>query len=78
NPWNPAKTPGGSSGGAAVAVATGVCPLATGGDGGGSIRIPASFTGLFGLKTTFGLVPNFAHSLGTLGVFGGLTRTVED
>ncbi len=78
NPWNPAKTPGGSSGGAAVAVATGVCPLATGGDGGGSIRIPAAFTGLFGLKTTFGLVPNFAHSLGTLGVFGGLTRTVED
>lgn len=78
NPWNPAKTPGGSSGGAAVAVATGVCPLATGGDGGGSIRIPAAFTGLFGLKTTFGLVPNFAHSLGTLGVFGGLSRTVED
>ncbi|QCI68222.1 amidase [Phreatobacter stygius] len=78
NPWNPAKTPGGSSGGAAVAVATGVAPLATGGDGGGSIRIPASFTGLFGLKATFGLVPNFAHSLGTLGVFGGLTRTVAD
>ena len=78
NPWNPARTPGGSSGGAAVAVATGVAPLATGGDGGGSIRIPAAFTGVYGLKPTFGRVPHHAGPLGSLPVFGGLTRTVAD
>lgn len=78
NPWNPARTPGGSSGGAAVAVATGVAPLATGGDGGGSIRIPAALTGVYGLKPTFGRVPHHAGPLGSLPVFGGLTRTVAD
>jgi aspartyl-tRNA(Asn)/glutamyl-tRNA(Gln) amidotransferase subunit A len=78
NPWDRNKTPGGSSGGAAVAVATGVAPIATGGDGGGSIRIPAAFTGTYGLKPTFGLVPNFVQPLGELGVFGGLSHTVED
>ena len=57
NPWNPAKTPGGSSGGAAAAVASGMGPLAIGTDGGGSIRIPCSFTGLFGIKPSFGRVP---------------------
>jgi aspartyl-tRNA(Asn)/glutamyl-tRNA(Gln) amidotransferase subunit A len=57
NPWNPERTPGGSSGGAAAAVAGGLCTLATAGDGGGSIRIPASFTGLPGLKATYGRIP---------------------
>ena len=57
NPWAADRTPGGSSGGAAAAVAGGLVPLSTGGDGGGSIRIPAGFCGLFGLKTTFGRIP---------------------
>jgi aspartyl-tRNA(Asn)/glutamyl-tRNA(Gln) amidotransferase subunit A len=57
NPWNPERTPGGSSGGAAVAVATGMGALAIGTDGGGSIRIPAGFTGIFGLKASGGRVP---------------------
>src|SRR3954451_9083165 len=57
NPWNPKKTPGGSSGGAAAALAGGMGALALGTDGGGSIRIPCSFTGLFGLKPSFGRVP---------------------
>ena len=52
NPWNPSQTTGGSSAGSAAAVAGGLAPIATGGDGGGSIRIPAGFTGLFGMKGT--------------------------
>ena len=57
NPWNPATTPGGSSGGSAAALAARFAPLALGTDGGGSIRIPAHFTGTFGLKPSFGRVP---------------------
>jgi aspartyl-tRNA(Asn)/glutamyl-tRNA(Gln) amidotransferase subunit A len=57
NPWDLDRTPGGSSGGSAAAVAGGLVTLATGGDGGGSIRIPAGFTGLVGLKSTFGRIP---------------------
>src|SRR4051794_12309817 len=57
NPWDEGRTPGGSSGGSAAAVAGGLCTLATGGDGGGSIRIPAAFTGLPGLKNTYGRIP---------------------
>jgi aspartyl-tRNA(Asn)/glutamyl-tRNA(Gln) amidotransferase subunit A len=79
NPWNPERTPGGSSGGAAVAVATGVCPIATGGDGGGSIRMPAGFTGVFGIKPTTGRVPGLYDSpAGDLVAPGPLSRKVAD
>ena len=79
NPWNTAKTPGGSSGGAAAAVASGMGPLAVGTDGGGSIRIPCSFTGLFGLKASFGRVPAWPMSpFGTVAHVGPITRTVAD
>ena len=79
NPWNEQMTPGGSSGGAAVAAATGMGALHIGTDGGGSIRMPAGFTGIFGLKPSFGRVP--AHPLspfGTLAHIGPMTRTVAD
>lgn len=79
NPWDLAKTPGGSSGGAAAAVATGLAPLAIGTDGGGSIRIPGSFCGVFGLKPTYGMVPVYpAPATGTLSHLGPITRTVRD
>ena len=79
NPWNPAKTPGGSSGGAAAALASGMGPLALGTDGGGSIRIPCSFTGLFGLKPSFGRVPAWPLSpFGTVAHVGPMTRSVAD
>jgi aspartyl-tRNA(Asn)/glutamyl-tRNA(Gln) amidotransferase subunit A len=79
NPWNPDKTPGGSSGGAAAAVATGMGPLAVGTDGGGSIRIPASFSGIFGIKPSFGRVPAWPLSpFGTVAHVGPMTRDVAD
>ena len=79
NPWNTDKTPGGSSGGAAAAVALGMGALATGTDGGGSVRIPAGFTGIFGLKPTYGRVPAYPPSpFGTLSHTGPMTRTVTD
>ncbi|MBI1215296.1 MAG: amidase [Alphaproteobacteria bacterium] len=79
NPWNLQKTPGGSSGGAAVAAATGMGWLNLGSDAGGSIRIPASFTGVFGFKPSPGMVPSFPPSLfSTLSALGPLTRCVED
>ena len=79
NPWNPALTPGGSSGGSAVAVATGCAVLATGGDGGGSIRIPAAFTGTYGIKPTTGRIPGLYDSpAGDLVAPGPITRSVAD
>lgn len=80
NPWDLARTPGGSSGGSAAAVAGGLCPLATGGDGGGSIRIPAGFTGLVGLKATFGRIPLApVHEIGNYTVtIGCMARSVRD
>lgn len=79
NPWNPALTPGGSSCGAAAMVACGLVPYAIGTDGGGSIRIPAALTGLFGIKAQFGRVPVFPTSATpTLAHVGPLARTAED
>jgi aspartyl-tRNA(Asn)/glutamyl-tRNA(Gln) amidotransferase subunit A len=80
NPWNISRTPGGSSGGSAAAVAGGLVTLATGGDGGGSIRIPAGFTGLVGLKSTFGRIPRGPRTEnGNYTVtIGCLARSVRD
>ena len=79
NPWDVSRTPGGSSGGAAVAAALGMGALHVGTDGGGSIRIPSSFTGIVGLKPTFGRVPAWPLSpFGTVAHLGPMTRTVED
>ena len=79
NPWNVALTPGGSSGGAAAACALGMGALHIGTDGGGSIRIPAAFTGIFGLKPSFGRVPAAPLSpFGTVAHLGPMTRTVTD
>jgi amidase len=80
NPWNPAHTPGGSSGGTAVAVAAGMVPVGLGGDGGGSIRIPAACCGLFGLKPERGRVTSYPmeHLWWALGTTGPLSRSVLD
>lgn len=77
NPWNPALTPGGSSGGSAAAVAAGMVPLATGTDAGGSIRQPAAYTGLVGLKPSHGRIPK-QDGFGNFSVLGVLARTVAD
>ena len=81
NPWNLALTPGGSSGGAAAAVAAGLGPLALGTDVGGSVRVPSSFCGIFGLKPSFGLLPRYPGFFGeweTMVHVGPITRTVRD
>ena len=79
NPWDLSKTPGGSSGGAAVAAALGMGALHLGTDGGGSIRIPASFTGVVGIKPTFGRVPAYPPSpFGDVAHIGPITRSVKD
>ena len=80
NPWNLARAVGGSSGGAAAAMAAGLCPLATGNDAGGSIRIPASCCGVVGLKPQYGRVPNYPihHQWESINHEGPITRTVKD
>ena len=79
NPWNTDLTPGGSSGGAAVAASMGAGVLHLGSDGGGSIRIPSAFTGISGIKPTFGRVPAYpASAFGTVAHLGPMARRVED
>ncbi|GII90595.1 amidase [Sinosporangium siamense] len=79
NPWDRSRTAGGSSGGSGAAVSLGLGPIAVATDGGGSIRIPASFCGVFGVKPTTGTVPTFPPSrLGVLGHIGVLSRDVRD
>jgi aspartyl-tRNA(Asn)/glutamyl-tRNA(Gln) amidotransferase subunit A len=88
NPWNPSLTPGGSSAGSGAALAAGMCPLALGSDGGGSIRIPAALCGVFGMKASMGRVPVYpscrddrypgVSSWETLEHVGPMTRTVAD
>ena len=79
NPWNLEKTPGGSSGGAAASLIAGMGTIALGSDAAGSARTPASATSTFGLKSTFGRIPDYPSSyLGSLAVIGPMTRTVAD
>jgi aspartyl-tRNA(Asn)/glutamyl-tRNA(Gln) amidotransferase subunit A len=79
NPWDTSRTPGGSSGGSSAAVSSGMVPFCTGSDGGGSIRTPAAFTGLVGLRATYGRIPTFGDThLAQNAVVGCLTTTVQD
>lgn len=79
NPWDPSRTPGGSSGGSAAAVSAGLVPFATASDGGGSIRTPAAFCGLVGLRAGYGRIPTLGDThLAQNAVVGALTTTVVD
>jgi aspartyl-tRNA(Asn)/glutamyl-tRNA(Gln) amidotransferase subunit A len=78
NPWNSERTPGGSSGGSAAAVASGMVPMATASDGGGSTRIPGSFTGLPGFKASFGRIPHPSKAASQTTCLGVLATTVAD
>jgi aspartyl-tRNA(Asn)/glutamyl-tRNA(Gln) amidotransferase subunit A len=78
NPWNPERTPGGSSGGTAAAVAAGMIPFGTASDGGGSTRIPAGFSGLVGLKPSHGRIPHPDEDPSETACYGQLVTTVTD
>jgi aspartyl-tRNA(Asn)/glutamyl-tRNA(Gln) amidotransferase subunit A len=78
SPWNPDRTPGGSSGGSAAAVSAGMVPICTGGDGGGSIRIPSAYSGLFGFKVSFGRIPSAHFDSSLTSVNGPMCRSVLD
>ncbi len=80
NPWNPTLTPGGSSGGAAVAVSAGMGSMSLGGDGGGSIRIPAAFCGISGFKPSFGIIPRKPgfSTWKSLVTYGPMTKSIAD
>lgn len=78
NPFNSSRTSGGSSGGAAVAAAVGVSAINLSSDGGGSIRIPAAFCGVYGFKPTYGVVPAPVNTLPSLTTYGSIARNVED